>query len=724
MANMYAMQKKKIQNNLEEELQDKDLFGPVFAEYAQSLVDMLVTKGYKVAVSFNPADQSVGYTDGRTIYVNAGCNMLRFYAKQEMRFNATLGVLFHECGHCNDPTLLRAFQSTLEQIDTHIPFIAERDDFDSDQQEVYDLLTNPQATPIILEICKDVMNIGLDAHDEAMMTANFNEMVGYCLAVTLGIQEGETPRLDQLRKKKKLTDFDITMTLLFQFIRFGKFIMTDTDESWDDPAVTKIMEMSSELEIMRTSDDPTERANATFDILAHLWPMVKDQMNQQNDPGKTSGNKGKSGQSGQQGQGGNGGSQNSQGTPGAQSGQNSQNGQNGQSGQNQQGGQSGGFNQAVVSGIVSAIQKAAGSLSSKTPANTPNGKTTLSAKPSAPNGGQAASGTPNGSQAANGANNQTGGMKDAANALAQIKKEVASAKADQQLENDQVKATDDALAIVQTENACTTHKGRTIRVISPVLSTDKKAKYDRIYHEVAPFVQRLVNSLKELFEELRAGSVNRGRFYGRVDTKSLRRIGTDQKIFCNKKNPIDIPDLAICLLFDQSGSMSGRRIHACEKAGIMIEAVADKLDIPIMVCGHNTTYGGIRFYVHRDYDTVDPRRKYSIAEIETAGSNRDGFAIYAATELLGKRPESDKLLLIISDGQPADDGYGGESAAEDIRRIVNAANRKYGIETIAAAIGDDKDRIKSIYRSGYLDVSDLSKLPKALTKVIRDRLEQ
>ena len=703
MANIYAMQKRKLQNNIEGNLKDKELFGPVFSDYAQSLVEMLVGRGYVVHVCYDKSVSHIGFTDGRDIYINAGHPMLSFYKKQEMRFNSVLGVLFHECGHCNDPTLLRSFQSILEQIDKNIPFIDERDDFSDEEQEVYDALSDKAAAPIILSICKEVMNVGLDAHDEAMMTNNFNAMVGYCLMIALGIQEASTPRLDQLREKKA-DEFDIVMSLVFQFIRFGKYIMKDTDESWDDSAVKKVVSMAKDLDVMRTSDKPSERTASTFNILVSLWPLVKDKLNQANNQQSGSGNQ--NGQSGQSGQ----------------SGQNSQNGQPGQPGSSP-------FTQSGVSSVVTAVQKESSGLTSQTPTNPVNGKTKLSAIPQNKAGQNSGNGqgTTNGQAASSGqsaspAGNETG-KADAANALAQIKKETASGKADEQLEKDQTKATSDALQIVQTENACTTHKGRPIRVRTPALTTTSKATYDKIYREVAPFVQRLVAEMKALFEELREGSIDRGRICGRVDMKSLRRINTDSKIFSNKKNPIDIPDMVICLLLDQSGSMTGRRIHACEKAAILLEAFARMLDIPIMVCGHNTGGGGINFYVHRDYDTMDERRKYSLADIETDNSNRDGYAIYAASELLGKRQETDKILLIISDGQPADFGYGGEAAAKDIQQIVKNANRKYGIETIAAAIGDDRDRIKKIYGSGYLDISDLSKLPKALTKIIRERLE-
>ena len=56
--------------------------------------------------------------------------------------------------------------------------------------------------------------------------------------------------------------------------------------------------------------------------------------------------------------------------------------------------------------------------------------------------------------------------------------------------------------------------------------------------------------------------------------------------------------------------------------------------------------------------------------------------------VLSKRPEAVKILILVSDGQPADSGYGGSAAEEDLRGIKQEYQRK-GILFVAAAIGDD-----------------------------------
>ena len=77
-----------------------------------------------------------------------------------------------------------------------------------------------------------------------------------------------------------------------------------------------------------------------------------------------------------------------------------------------------------------------------------------------------------------------------------------------------------------------------------------------------------------------------------------------------------------------------------------------------------------------------------------------------------------KILILISDGQPAHYGYSGTTAEEDLRGIKREYNRK-GILFVAAAIGEDKKNIERIYGDPFLDITDLNKLPISLTMVKR-----
>ena len=155
----------------------------------------------------------------------------------------------------------------------------------------------------------------------------------------------------------------------------------------------------------------------------------------------------------------------------------------------------------------------------------------------------------------------------------------------------------------------------------------------------------------------------------------------------------------------------------------MLEAFARKANIPLFICGHSMRNGKMNFFVHKSFESTNELDRYALSALSAGGNNRDGYAIYIACEMLAKRPEADKLFIILSDGLPNDSSYGGDKAAEDIRSIVDHAKRKHEIETLAAAIGNDRERIKAIYGNSYLDVTDLAALPKTLTRLIRERIE-
>ena len=109
-------------------------------------------------------------------------------------------------------------------------------------------------------------------------------------------------------------------------------------------------------------------------------------------------------------------------------------------------------------------------------------------------------------------------------------------------------------------------------------------------------------------------------------------------------------------------------------------------------------------------------------DITVRRNNRDGLALKIMCERMVKRPEEVKLLIVISDGQPNDYNYGGESAEKEMREICKKYRRK-GVTIFGAAIGHDKENIKRIYGDGFLDITDLSALPNAMVKLIRKHIK-
>lgn len=142
----------------------------------------------------------------------------------------------------------------------------------------------------------------------------------------------------------------------------------------------------------------------------------------------------------------------------------------------------------------------------------------------------------------------------------------------------------------------------------------------------------------------------------------------------------------------------------------------DEIDTVTELIAKETDDG--RHYSYAEFNGFDNDDKYRLMDISARGSNRDGAALRYVAEALSKRSETVKLLILVSDGQPADTGYYGTAAEEDLRGIKQEYQRK-GILFVAAAIGNDKQNIERIYGDSFLDITDLNQLPTKLTGVVK-----
>lgn len=173
-------------------------------------------------------------------------------------------------------------------------------------------------------------------------------------------------------------------------------------------------------------------------------------------------------------------------------------------------------------------------------------------------------------------------------------------------------------------------------------------------------------------------------------------------------------------LLDESGSMGAcDRCTYARATAVILYDFCRSLGIPVMVYGHSTGYPDkVELYSYAEFDSFDQDDRYRLMDIRSRKDNRDGAALRFVAERLSARPEEEKLLLLVSDGQPADCGYSGSAAEEDLRGIKQEYQRKK-ILFVAAAIGEDKQNIERIYGDSFMDITDLSQMPIKLTSVVK-----
>lgn len=263
------------------------------------------------------------------------------------------------------------------------------------------------------------------------------------------------------------------------------------------------------------------------------------------------------------------------------------------------------------------------------------------------------------------------------------------------------------------------HKGVAIRVNRMTeVPPEMAAQYNAIAGPLLAISKQLQKSLLRQLRDQQRGGKQTGLLMGRrLDAHALFR--SDGKVFTKNALPIQPPEMAVGLLLDESGSMSScDRATYARASAIILYDFCQALRVPVMVYGHTTGKDSVELYSYSEFDAIDREDKYRLVDISARGSNRDGAALRFVAERLSHRPEELKLLILVSDGQPADTGYYGTAAEEDLRGIQQEYRRK-GILFIAAAIGDDKENMERIYGDSFLDITDLNQLPVKLTQVVK-----
>lgn len=251
------------------------------------------------------------------------------------------------------------------------------------------------------------------------------------------------------------------------------------------------------------------------------------------------------------------------------------------------------------------------------------------------------------------------------------------------------------------------------------------SSYMEAYQKVAPplllISKRLQKQVSQILKDYREG--------GKLDNLPMGKrinvrnaVRNDGRLFYKLKLPNDRTDIAVAILNDESGSMSSsNRITYARSASIILHDFCRGLGIPVAIYGH-TEFDDVELYAYAEFDSIDNKDHYRLMDMSARSGNRDGAALRYVAERLMTRPEAIKLLIVISDGQPAAENYYGTEAEADLRGIKKEYSAR-GIQMFAAAIGSDKPNIQRIYGDGFLDITNLEKLPVNLGRLIIQKVK-
>ena len=250
---------------------------------------------------------------------------------------------------------------------------------------------------------------------------------------------------------------------------------------------------------------------------------------------------------------------------------------------------------------------------------------------------------------------------------------------------------------------------------------------DLPYASLSPNQDAFLNNNRSLFKkvgreienhlksDMRTGS-NKRKFSGKK-FRAEKLVNRDYRYFENTATKRDIPETAVGILIDQSGSMYGEQIRCATYAAMgMYKTLAELEHFDVAVYGHTSTYDEviINRYIDFGFKPKDPIKV--LAGIYSDGGNIDEVAVTALGERLKSQMVDKKIMIIISDGLP----HSMIGHAETRLRDLVKEYVKDGFNVFVAALGSDKVKIDKIYEDvSFIDITDPSELPTNMLRAIK-----
>lgn len=634
-------------------------------------------------------------TDGQKIKLSIDGVLTSFAQNNDEKYLSHIGLLFHECGHLlyTNFKSLNALRRKFGNLD-HLSFDEKQSICYCEDEYKKELL--------------DMTNVIEDMYIEKCLEKEFAGQVIKALCQNREYEKahyGNSDELEKLALEGKLSQVHAFTYLLHDYCNVHAF---KGDEYWVElkPAHDLLEKLKPSIDELKDYREST-RKNKLLTMIAKEMLSLMDNTPkmQMQGQGGSSDSQDDSSQQGQQGQG----------SSSYQNQQNQEGGQNQGSGQDENSNQNSNQNQSSNGGGKTRVA--------------PNGKRE---KDLCENklGGETNS-------MLNSTGREPKDKFEPTSSKQSLEERREEAREKKQIQDDLNQALDEMAKDLFKQQAgdkevakaldnIKKETNKSFRVIRPDdWNNNYKNEYKKIKNEVKPIISQasnLINNILKNFEEpenetkLTSG--------GKVVVKDLWK--KDGKCFSQYKEGDEMPDVAFGLVVDGSGSMGSGKMRAAIKAAVALKEMCNKLDIPCAVISHSSSSYPIKRFATFNDDTDFQK----ISQHSGCGSTCDSMGLYVMGELLLQRPEREKIMIIISDGDPNDTGFDGlnvikktkicdgDDAIQETKAVVKGF-KKCGVQTYGVALFCYND-IKAIYEKDTIECKNLAELPRKLAKILKN----
>ncbi|MCB1631941.1 MAG: cobaltochelatase subunit CobT [Pseudomonadales bacterium] len=250
-----------------------------------------------------------------------------------------------------------------------------------------------------------------------------------------------------------------------------------------------------------------------------------------------------------------------------------------------------------------------------------------------------------------------------------------------------------------------------------------RARLDELVVQHSHLVARLANRLRRSLLALERQDWTRDLDEGGLDTSRLARAVADPAFPLSYRQQRDVHtrDTVVSVLIDNSGSMAGTPIETAAVCADILARTLERCGVRSEILGFTTAAwkgGQVRerwvaagrpphpgrlnellHIVYKSAETSWRRARDGLGLMLDASllkENIDGEAVLWAHQRLLARPERRRILIVVSDGEPADetsrDANGAAYLERHLRRVIAAIESRSPVHLCAIGVGHDVTR--------------------------------
>lgn len=221
---------------------------------------------------------------------------------------------------------------------------------------------------------------------------------------------------------------------------------------------------------------------------------------------------------------------------------------------------------------------------------------------------------------------------------------------------------------------------------------------------------------------------------GDIDETELFSINWNKNIFVSEYEDNGY-NLDIGVLLDESGSMMINMQEAKKAFLALILAIKDNKHINLFAYGHTANNdertlksvdSSHSISIYKYYNTLE--NFCNIDRVFSAVSrcnNADGFAIQQMGKIMSRSKNKNKVLFVISDGQPHAVSYGGNSAIEHTKEeIEKLENNNFFVIQICVAYIEESSKMFKHFVEYKSETSFFNEIQKVLINKITQFIKQ